>query len=249
MRSIEVPAGTAFGRLTVIEEAPRNTRGDRAMLCRCECGEQKAVDLGNLRSGNTKSCGCRGTGPGQAKLQPGEVPLFGERARGRIALVDLEDYDLVMRYRWHVREADPVAPGRRPNGPYAFSNIARGDGSGWRMTTMHSLIMGRAFIDHVDGNGLNNQRHNLRPATHAQNGANARKNPGKTSRYKGVFWDRWRSCWTAKITVNRQARGLGRYEREEDAAAAYDVAAREAFGEFALTNFSSELTFQQGRLF
>jgi predicted Zn-ribbon and HTH transcriptional regulator len=102
---------------------------------------------------------------------------------------------------------------------------------------MHQLIAGSRNVDHVDGNGLNNRRSNLRPATKSQNGANARKNPGKTSRYKGVFWDRERSAWQAKIMVNRKALSLGRFASEEDAALAYDLAAREAFGEFALTNF------------
>jgi AP2 domain len=240
MRRIDVRSGTVFGRLAVVEEAPKRG-GRRAMLCRCECGTQKAVLLYSLRGGGAKSCGCLGTGPSRARLQPGEVPLFGKRARGRVAAVDLGDYDLVMRYRWHVREADPVAPGRRPNGPYAVADVYLGGGKS-RTITMHALIMGRPYIDHIDSNGLNNKRSNLRPATPAQNGANARKNPGKTSRYKGVFWDRWRSCWSAKIMVNRQTLSLGRYAHEEDAALAYDIAAREEFGEFALTNFLGEPT-------
>jgi hypothetical protein len=57
MRRIDVPPGTVFGRLTVIEEA-HTPSGRRAMLCRCECGEQKTVDLAHLRSGHTRSCGC-----------------------------------------------------------------------------------------------------------------------------------------------------------------------------------------------
>jgi hypothetical protein len=239
MRSIEVPAGTVFGRLTVIGEAPRHGCR-RAMFCRCECGKRTTVDLLNLRSGGTKSCGCRGYAP-RVDLQPGEVPLFGKRARGRVALVDLGDYDFVMGHRWHVRETDPVAPGRRPTGPYAVADIYQGGGKS-RSITMHGLIMGQVYIDHENHNTLDNRRANLRPATPAQNGANARKNPGKTSRYKGVFWDRVRSCWSAKVMANRQTLSLGRYAREADAALAYDIAAREAFGEFALTNFPDEPT-------
>lgn len=240
MKRLNVPPGTVFGYLTVIGEALERN-GRRAVLCRCACGNQKAVDLSNLRTGNTKSCGCHGTAPDQVNLRPGEVQLYGRKARGRVALVDLEDFDLAAQHRWHVRETDPVAPGRRPNGPYAVTEIVQSDGRR-RTITMHALIMGQPFIDHVNHNGLDNQRHNLRPATHVQNAGNSRKNPGKTSRYKGVFWDRWRSCWSAKITVNRQASSLGRYEREEDAALAYDIAAREAFGEYALTNFPGEPT-------
>lgn len=57
MKRIDVPAGTVFGRLTVIGEAePRNRR--RMMICRCECGNEKILDIAKLRSGHTQSCGC-----------------------------------------------------------------------------------------------------------------------------------------------------------------------------------------------
>lgn len=197
--------------------------------------------LASLRTGRSRSCGCwrQGVQIGDvARLKPGEVPLYGKRARGRVAFVDLEDYSLALQHRWHVLEHDPVAPGRRAHGPYAAYVAHSGGRGGTRITVyMHQLITGSRFIDHIDGDPLNNRRSNLRPATKSQNGANARKNPGKTSRYKGVFWGRERSGWQAKITVERQQVCLGRFANEEDAALAYDLAAREAFGEFALTNF------------
>jgi hypothetical protein len=75
-RAIDVPLGTVFGYLTVIGEAPRvGPYKSRAMLCRCECGEQTVVPLSVLRSGNTKSCGCRGS----VDLAAREV--FGEFAK------------------------------------------------------------------------------------------------------------------------------------------------------------------------
>lgn len=238
MRRVDVLPGTIFGRLTVVEETTTPGR-PRAMLCRCECGTEKVVELSNLRSGNSKSCGCHGTAPNWTNLHPGEIPLFGKKARGRVALVDPEDYGLVTGYRWHVREADPEAPGRRPNGPYAVSNIYLGGGKS-RTITMHALIMGRPYIDHENHNTLDNRRSNLRPATPAQNGANARKNPGKTSRYKGVFWDRQKVGWVAKVNPDDSPRYLGVFANEEDAGLAYDVAACEVFGEFAKLNFSYE---------
>lgn len=171
------------------------------------------------------------------------VPLHGKIAAGRVTEVDDGDYDLVMQHRWHVMEHAPAAPGRRSHGPYVVSVKYHGGRKGRRETIwMHQLITGWPRVDHQDGNGLNNQRYNLRPATKSQNGANARKNLGKSSRYKGVTWDRRRSSWAAKIMVNRQVRTLGRFANEEDAALAYDTAAREAFGEFARTNFPDEPT-------
>src|SRR5690242_1437897 len=94
------------------------------------------------------------------------VPLHGKKAAGRHALVDDEKYELVMQYRWCVWEV-VRAPGRNPEGPYAVNQDAG---------RMHRLILpGHPVIDHRDGNGLNNQLYNLRPATPRQNARNAQK--------------------------------------------------------------------------
>jgi hypothetical protein len=162
------------------------------------------------------------------------VPLSGKKAAGRAALVDDEDYELVMQYRWHVYEV--TKPGRRPSGPYAVANIGHGR-SDRRTTRMHNLIMGRPYIDHADHNGLNNQRSNLRPASNSQNGANQRAQEGRSSEYKGVTRTRSRKAWRAVIKVHQKFREVGEFTSELEAAYAYDAAAREAFGEFACTNF------------
>lgn len=156
------------------------------------------------------------------------VPLHGKKAAGRAALVDDEDYDLVMQYRWNLAET------RRPWTFYARA--------GWRENgrvktiRMHILIMGHAGIDHADGNGLNNQRQNLRIATPSQNVANTGPRPG-TSSYKGVRLDRVSQRWRAAICINGKCVNLGRFATETEAALAYDAAARKLFGEFARPNF------------
>lgn len=161
------------------------------------------------------------------------VPLGGAKAAGRVAFVDDGDYDLVMQHRWHVRETQ--RPGRRPLGPYAITNVTRVDGS--RTTLfMHNLIMGATRIDHADGNGLNNQRTNLRPASNGQNMHNRQGNLGHSSRYKGVTWNKRRRGWIARITLDGNRHQLGCFATEEDAARAYDAAAVIAFGEFARLN-------------
>ena len=170
------------------------------------------------------------------------VPLRGPKAAGRVALVDDEDYELVARYRWTVMEHDPAAPGRRSHGPYAISDMRRGRRKIGEVVWMHHLITGSRGIDHADGDGLNNQRSNLRPASRGQYAANSRKNPGRSSKYKGVSWDRQRSRWAVFIMIDGKKFGLGRFTDEEDAALTYDVAARDAFGEFARTNFQEDPT-------
>lgn len=89
-------------------------------------------------------------------------------------------------------------------------------------------------------NSLNNQRLNLRDATHAQNSMNRRSYRGSTSKYKGVFWDAQFQKWHARITVAGKQKFLGRYLDELDAAAAYDRAAIETFGEFGRLNLRGE---------
>jgi hypothetical protein len=166
-----------------------------------------------------------------------EVTLYGKVAAGRAALVDDADYDVVMAHRWNVSERRPA--GRRPKGPYAVVSI-RTDGKRTGLL-MHALITGWPLVDHRDGNGLNNQRVNLREATIAQNLHNRRPNLSAASPYKGVQKrkknGRWTGRWTACIAVNGVRLRLGDFPDQIFAAVAYDVAALEHFGEFARPNF------------
>jgi hypothetical protein len=158
------------------------------------------------------------------------VPLHGKIAAQRVALVDDADYELVMQYRWHVLEQK--RPGRF-GGPYAATNLPDyGD-----TMLLHTLITGWPRVDHIDHDGLNCQRFNMRPVTGSQNQWNRRPNARSTSAYKGVNWDALNGKWLARICVRKHQRNLGRYVSEIDAARAYDAAAREAFGEYAFLNF------------
>ena len=101
---------------------------------------------------------------------------------------------------------------------------------------MHSLLAGKE-TDHRNGNGLDNRRLNLRSnASASQQGANRPKRAGSSSsKYKGVSWVRNR--WWAYITVNGKKLHLGHFKSEDDAARAYDAAARKHFGEYTTLNF------------
>jgi hypothetical protein len=166
------------------------------------------------------------------------VPLHSKKAAGRVVLVDDADYDLVMQYRWYIWERT-MANGTK-QGPYATANRP---GLRPRTVRMHRLLVPDGpGVDHEDGNGLNNQRSNLRPASKGQNMANSRKSNAAggvapSSRFKGVTWDKDRRLWRAEITACGVGHNLGRFVREELAARAYDAAALRAFGEFAKVNF------------
>jgi hypothetical protein len=149
-----------------------------------------------------------------------------ELANGRgYALVDEEDYELVSQYKWC------LLPGHRTD--YAQHSIRKG-----KTQLMHRLITGYKQTDHINGDGLDNRRCNLRPATHHQNGANQRIRIDNISGFKGVYFRKGRGYWVAQIGVDGKTIHLGHFDNRVNAARAYDTAALEHFGEYARLNFA-----------
>lgn len=114
-------------------------------------------------------------------------------------------------------------------------------------TLLHRAVMERILdgpiprgreVDHRNLNRLDNRRSNLRMATRQQNSANCSRK--SASRFRGVTWDKARGKWAAGVKIDYVRHNLGRFDNEEDAARAYDAAARVAFGEFARLNFPCE---------
>ena len=105
---------------------------------------------------------------------------------------------------------------------------------------MHRAILNAPkglLVDHIDGNGLNNRKSNLRLCTFAQNAHNSRPRRNSSSRYKGVCWHKLKKKWTVSIYKGGKRTYLGYYDDEIEAALAYDRKAEELFGEFAYLNF------------
>jgi len=149
-----------------------------------------------------------------------------ELTQGLYALVDAEDYEKLNKHSWHASWSGRAW--------YAKSRI------GERYVFMHRLIMNTSQdIDHIDNDGLNNQRHNLRPISQSNNSARAgppfRRNK-KTSKYKGVSWHTNAGKWTAHIQKGKEQFYLGLFDTEKDAAKAYNEKAHELFGEYAFLN-------------
>jgi hypothetical protein len=138
------------------------------------------------------------------------------------ATIDEADGSTVLAHRW------------RNNGGYAITTIAG------KTVYMHQLIMPSAGqIDHKNGYGLDNTRLNLRQSNQAQNMANRRKLKPKSSRFKGVSWNKKHGKWQAHIMRSKRSFNLGEFTDEIEAAKAYDVAAKEHFGEFARLNLEA----------
>lgn len=153
-----------------------------------------------------------------------EIALQGKA--GGTAYVDDVDADLVEPYRWTLLAIRTCR--------YARATI------GGQSIYLHRLIMAAPSgveVDHVDHDGLNNWRSNLRLATRSQNRANQRPHRDGSSQYKGVTWDRERRLWAAQSHTGGRHTHLGRYATEEEAARAHDAFSAARWGEFAYLNF------------
>lgn len=108
-----------------------------------------------------------------------------------------------------------------------------------RLVAMHFVANpdGKPCVDHIDGDILNNHVSNLRWVTQQENCMNQCSTRGSSSRHRGVYWDKATSKWRATIRLDGRLKNLGRFNDEEEAAHAYDAAARELFREYARLNF------------
>lgn len=157
-----------------------------------------------------------------------EIPL----SRGHVALVDDADFDLVVAGGpWHAH------PGYRT--VYGQRNVP---GRRGRTQSLHAFLTGWPFVDHVNGDGRDNQRHNLRPSNYALNAANRPTRSDSRSGFKGVFPNPSGRPWRAQISVNGSKRHLGVFATAAEAARAYDQAALDAWGEHARLNYPKELS-------
>lgn len=150
---------------------------------------------------------------------------------GQFTLVDDEDYDTVSKEKWHSKEKRGVL--------YVAGRVVVNEEQVY--TYIHRVIMSASldeFVDHIDGNPLNNQRYNLRICTRSENMMNREKRKTGSSKHKGVVFNKSAGKWTARVALNNKRIFLGYFVSEIEAAKAYDIKAKELHGEFAKLNFT-----------
>lgn len=203
--------GRTFGQLTV--QRRDDTRRPGYWLVRCSCGAERSVYYGHLTTGRQVSCGCRKR-LARSTHEPGVLDL----GRGRLAFVSPRDAQRVAPYCWCLDAAG-----------YPAATICG------RRVRLHVFLRGRG-VDHRDGDKLNNRRENLRRCSLVQNAWNQRLRRTNRSGFKGV--DRYvDGRWRARIRAHGVTTFLGYFQTADEAARAYDDAARMQHGEFARLNF------------
>ena len=156
--------------------------------------------------------------------------------QGQVALVDDEDYERVSQFKWHALFFPKYANGGRFMAARSCRLLEVP-----RTVLLHRFVMDAQhgqIIDHIDGNPLNNQRGNLRFASHCENGRNNLYLLQKhnTSGFRGVSWNKHKNKWSAQIKFGGKQSYLGVFTDKLEAAKAYNEAAKKYHGEFATLN-------------
>lgn len=149
--------------------------------------------------------------------------------QGKFAVIDEEDYERINQYNWWVYKGKYT--------DYAVGSVII-DGMR-RVIRMHQFVISGSFseVDHMNSNGLHNYKSNLRGATKSQNMMNQQVQlRNKSSKHKGVSWNKGIDRFTSYITHNRKRMHIGCFDNEDEAALSYNAKAIELFGEFARLN-------------
>ena len=228
--------GVPESRLTVIEQAETyiNKSGQRKTrwLCECSCKDHNRIvaDAGNIRNGNTLSCGCYNKEivkqifkkynnySDKMTDEYGDYYIGYTSNTNKEFYVDAEDFDKIKEYSWWESKNETISRlGTNING---------------KTVRMHVLI-GYKNYDHADRNKLNNRRYNLRPCTVSQNAINKGVRSNNTSGVTGVSWSRIRNKWVVQITKDHKTTTIGSFINKEDAIKVRLEAELKYFGDFA----------------
>ncbi|MBL7154178.1 MAG: HNH endonuclease [Phycisphaerae bacterium] len=194
--------------------------GRPVLICRQKKGDEGRWKTRPLLQNCPNFHSSRAANP--ANSTPRLIPL----TRGQFAIVDAKDYPALTKFTWFAE-----------GGERTYYAVRKQNGKSIKMHRQITNAPPHLVVDHIDHNGRNNRNANLRLATFTQNCQNQRRVSNKTSRYKGVYWNKRLKKWAAQITANKKTHHLGYHKTEEQAAKTYDAAARKYHGNFASLNF------------
>ena len=215
--------GQRFGKLTVIREVePKIYKSklgydvpSRRVLCLCDCGSEKVVNLSSLLGGDTTSCGCyRNSQIAKAVKHHNTYEINGDvtkvfDSKGNFCLIDTEDLDKVKPYCFH----------KNHYGYFKSTSLN---------SSMHRLIMGAPkgmVVDHINHDTLDNRKCNLRVCTQQENTRNKKA--------KGVCYHKASNKYIAYIIIDQKQKYLGLFKELEDAIKVRKEAEQKYFGDFA----------------
>lgn len=211
--------------LTVLSPSDkRNKSGNKQWKCRCQCGNIVDVTTSNLRSGNTKSCGCyrdicRSVKKYNKLIKEDDHYVGFASNNNTRFLFDACDYELVSKYTW-----------REDAYGYLVTDIC-----GTRSVRMHRLLLDAdsKVVDHINGDTHDNRRCNLRQADYSTNQMNRKSGSNSLTGFKGVTFSKDKGKYFARITKDGRKYFLGYYDSIEDAINARIVAENSMFGDYS----------------
>jgi hypothetical protein len=157
--------------------------------------------------------------------------------QGKFALVDDEDFECLSKWKWYVNSNGYAIRSVHIIGSSKQGKVPHGKHNNIFLHRFITKVEKGSFVDHINQNKLDNRKENLRVCTLKENCFNKSKVRG-SSIYKGVCWDKRANKWIASIHPSRKTKFIGHFPTEFIAAMAYDIWAKELFGEFASLNFN-----------
>lgn len=232
--------GERYGRLTVLESAEPTIyqvngkpRPYPNWWCKCDCGGKIIVSQAHLRSGHTQSCGCYNKERIKISNKQRSVlntyDLSGEygigyTSKGEEFWFDLEDYDKIKDYHWHL-----------DSNKYPVTSFYNNEGkrTSKRMHQLIFLTEPGFMVDHISTeNKFDNRKSNLRQATYPDNGHNHKTQTNNTSGKTGVSYDKRKNKWIARIWYLKKCIYLGAFDTFKEAVKIRETAEKELFGDF-----------------
>lgn len=233
--------GQIFGRWKVLYQVEDyiSPKGQHqpVWMCECQCDKhtRKPVKAYVLTRGESTSCGCysvevakkNNSRQNTYELIDDEY-YVGYTQSGKKFYFDKEDYSLVKQYCWDIDDSNGYA-----------KTIDKINNTG--KLYLHRLVMGCTkgdgiIIDHIDRNRIDCRKKNLRIVNNSQNTMNSCIRSDNTSGVRGVYWNKKRNKWVARITANQQDIHLGNFDYFEDAENARKIGEEKYFGEYNAIN-------------